>query len=131
MLRFNSFAVVFITVVFAFLLHAAESYSQTESPLLNDFDKKIKEDSSAKSSLKDEMNDMLLLTKKKSELEIRKAEYLMSSLEHRSKVFAWQHNASIVIFAIVMTIVISGLVLSFLHFYKDLKNPATPGGSGT
>jgi len=60
-----------------------------------------------------------------SEVSKKRNEYLVFSLEHRKQVFSWQLQASKWIFVIVMLIVISGLVLSYMHFYKSLKNPAS------
>ncbi len=48
--------------------------------------------------------------------------YAVFSLEHRKKVFSWQLIAGKIIFVFVMLIVLSGLALSYMHFYKGLKS---------
>ncbi len=59
------------------------------------------------------------------ELDERLTKFYISSLDHRQAVFAWQLFASKLIFVVVMLIVISGLLLSYLHFAKSLKPGAT------
>ena len=54
----------------------------------------------------------------------REMEYAIESLDHRKEVFNWQLTAGKIIFVFVMLIVLSGLVLSYMHFYKSLKAPA-------
>jgi hypothetical protein len=80
----------------------------------------------ANDPLVEEMEATLEQAQTSSKVLIKRDEYLMYSLEHRKEVFNWQLQASKWIFVIVMLIVISGLVLSYMHFYKSLKNP---GGS--
>jgi hypothetical protein len=102
-----------------------DSTAKSESSLLQGFESETKGQDTGR--LKKALGDELVLQQKMNELEIKKQLYLMKSLDHRAGVFAWQHVASIVIFFVVMVIVITGLVLSIMHFYKDLKkrNPAS------
>src|SRR5882724_7430555 len=117
----TSFSLVLLT--FALTFSAPQCLAQG-SPLLKDFDKSTSNDSTNKKSLTEKIGLELTLEQKKMDLEIKKADYLMQSLDHRQKVFSWQHTASIIIFFVVIIIVIAGLVLSIMHFYKDLHAPA-------
>jgi len=110
-----------IGVAFVFLTSMCPAQDSGNS-FLEDFDKTAKADTTKESSLKGKLKKELLLEEKKTELEIMKTEYLMKSLTHRDRVFFWQHTASIIIFIVVLIIVLSGLFLSYLHFYKDLKS---------
>ena len=73
--------------------------------------------------LKDELPDSLsrCISDAEKKYSVEFYAYQSSNLEHRSKTFAWQLFASKIIFIIVMIIVLSGLVLSYLHFYKSLS----------
>jgi len=75
-----------------------------------------------RSIIKD-IEDALVQGQTSTEVLKKRDEYLIYSLEHRKEVFNWQLQASRWIFVIVMLIVLSGLVLSYMHFYKSLKNP--------
>jgi len=41
-------------------------------------------------------------------------------LNHRRKVLNWQYHSSIIIFFVVILIVLTGLILSYLHFKRSL-----------
>lgn len=45
------------------------------------------------------------------------------SLEHRNNVFEWQYKSSIIIFVMVITIVLFGLIFSGIQFFKSTKQP--------
>jgi|ERR1044071_1360260 hypothetical protein len=47
--------------------------------------------------------------------------YYQASLEHRVAVFAWQATANKLIFALVVTLVLSGLVFAAIQFYVALR----------
>lgn len=48
--------------------------------------------------------------------------YRATGLEQRTKVFAWQHTSTIIIFAMVMLIVFAGLYFSWMQF-RTVTNP--------
>lgn len=50
--------------------------------------------------------------------------YQLFSLDHRRNVFKWQFYSSIIIFVIVLLIVITGLILSYMHFKRSLNSKA-------
>jgi hypothetical protein len=48
-------------------------------------------------------------------------EFYIATLRHRLAVFAWQALAAKIIFAVVITLVLSGLLLAALQFYLGLR----------
>lgn len=57
-------------------------------------------------------------------LEIEKNNYLRSAIIHRRSTFDWQYKSGIIIFYMVIFIVLTGLIISGMHFYKSLKIPS-------
>jgi hypothetical protein len=47
-------------------------------------------------------------------------QYRKSGLEHRQRVFAWQHMSSIAIFVVVLALVSCGIYFAALQFHRDL-----------
>ncbi len=80
------------------------------------------------SNVKNDSEALLESIELSQEVKNKISTYQINSLDHRQEVFSWQLKASKWIFAIVMIIVLSGLALSYMHFYKSLKNP--PGAEG-
>lgn len=50
--------------------------------------------------------------------------YRIDGLDHRKRIFKWQLTSSIIIFAMVLLVVISGLVFAAIQFKQGIK----PGG---
>ena len=50
------------------------------------------------------------------------AEFHISSLQHRRRVFDWQHTSSIIIFWVVIIIVFIGLIFSGIQFYISMQS---------
>lgn len=79
--------------------------------------------------------DKALLSKTDSPLQgslaDAKTEYDINSYKHRQSVFEWQHLSSIIIFWVVITIVLSGLLFSGMQFYISFKRASgTVSGKG-
>lgn len=108
--------------VFAISMHAQDAASA-----IVDFEKQDSIEAAA--DLKTDIKKELKLIDINKELDIKKAEYFISSFDHRAKTFQWQYVASIIIFILVMVIVASGLILSYMHFYKDLKSTTPSPGT--
>jgi|GEM_PF-5279652 len=117
----TSFSLILLAFALTFL--APQCLAQGSS-FIKGFKESASSDTTTKKSLRAEVGLELTLEQKKMDLEIKKADYLMKSLDHRQKVFSWQHTASIIIFFVVIIIVVAGLVLSVMHFYKDLHAAA-------
>jgi len=49
-------------------------------------------------------------------------EFYISSLQHRRRVFDWQHASSIIIFWVVIIIVFIGLIFSGIQFYISMQS---------
>jgi hypothetical protein len=59
-------------------------------------------------------------------------QYYTTGLNHRTKVFQWQHTSTIVIFITVLILVFAGLYFAWLQFSRDLKRPsAAPAPDST
>jgi hypothetical protein len=58
------------------------------------------------------------LGKKLIEAQTASLDYQIEALNHRRKVFRWQHTSSIVIFCLVTVLVIAGLALAALQFWE-------------
>ncbi len=101
---------------------ATSGYAQEEQDILQDFDETVTED--AKEYVMREAEEQTAAFERSAELDQKLNDYAIASLDHRKAVFDWQLFASKLIFIIVMLIVLSGLVLSYMHFYKSLKAPA-------
>lgn len=115
----------FFTTVLLFLILAnGMVFGQTD--FLNTFDTTTR--ASDTRELKSQTEKQLELFSKQHDVELKKVEYQLASLQHRQEVFAWQLLASKIIFILVLVIVCSGLVLSYLHFYKDLRASGAAGG---
>ena len=52
----------------------------------------------------------------------RRFEYYVSGMDHRKKVFEWQHVSSRVIFAFVLLLVTTGIYFSYLQFRLYLRS---------
>ncbi len=101
---------------------AISSHAQEEQDILQDFDETVTEE--AKEDVIREAEEQTAAFERSAELDQKLNDYAIASLDHRKAVFDWQLFASKLIFIIVMLIVLSGLVLSYMHFYKSLKAPA-------
>lgn len=97
-------------------------FAQQEPDILQDFDETVTED--AKEDVMREAEEQTAAFERSAELDQKLNDYAIASLDHRKAVFDWQLFASKLIFVIVMLIVLSGLILSYMHFYKSLKAPA-------
>lgn len=75
---------------------------------MEEFESTLAQDSSA-----------LNLQKKYSAARI---EFAISSLQHRRRVFDWQHASSIIIFWVVIIIVFIGLIFSGIQFYISMQS---------
>jgi len=53
--------------------------------------------------------------------------YYESGLEHRARVFAWQHFSTRVIFFVVLGLVVVGVVFAWLQFRRGMKEPPAAG----
>ncbi|MFO0793846.1 MAG: hypothetical protein U0586_07265 [Candidatus Brocadiaceae bacterium] len=53
--------------------------------------------------------------------------YRRSGLQHRQRVFEWQHYSSITIFIVVLLLVIAGIYFAAIQFHRDFRQ-TTPGG---
>lgn len=85
-------------------------------------------DNEKKEEARQEVETMDAVIDMTEELIMKQNDYAVYSLEHRKKVFNWQLIAGKIIFVFVMLIVLSGLALSYMHFYKGLKSgEETPG----
>jgi hypothetical protein len=49
--------------------------------------------------------------------------YRQHGLEHRQKVFAWQHRSSIAIFVVVVLLVFAGIYFAAVQFHHGLRQP--------
>ncbi len=56
--------------------------------------------------------------------------YLQKGLQHRQRVFAWQHFSSITIFVVVILLVAAGVYFAAVQFHHGLGQGAA-GGTGT
>jgi hypothetical protein len=56
--------------------------------------------------------------------------YLQKGLQHRQRVFAWQHFSSITIFVVVILLVAAGVYFAAVQFHRGLDQGAA-GGTGT
>jgi len=96
--------------------------SATDPSIFDEMDEFIQQKTEEETS--GDMDAEVAVIEKNQELRLKISEYKMNSLKHREDVFGWQLYASKWIFVIVMLIVLSGLALSYMHFYKSLKAPA-------
>ena len=112
-------------LIFSFVLPAQDS--ATADDFFNDVEEEYTNEKKeeAKQDI-DEMHDAIAMTEA---LLQKQTDYAMYSLDHRKKVFTWQLIAGKIIFVFVMLIVLSGLVLSFMHFYHGLKAGRAPEGT--
>ncbi len=101
---------------------AISGHAQEEQDILQDFDETVTDE--AKEDVIREAEEQTAAFERSAELDQKLNDYAIASLDHRKAVFDWQLFASKLIFIIVMLIVLSGLVLSYMHFYKSLKAPA-------
>ena len=114
-----------IFILFSLGISFGQSNSKTpsgHSELLHAFDSLLRSDDL---KLKDSSSGVLNMQNLDSILSSNdniKKEYNEFWLQHIKKVYSWQHYSSITIFIVVMIIVITGLVLSILHFRQDLLN---------
>lgn len=111
-----------IILLVLLLTISIQGFAQVEQDILQDFDETVTED--AKQEVIREAEEQTAAFERSAELDQKLNDYAMASLDHRKAVFDWQLFASKLIFIIVMLIVLSGLVLSYMHFYKSLKAPA-------
>ena len=56
--------------------------------------------------------------------------YRQHGLEHRQKVFAWQHRSSIAIFVVVVLLVFAGIYFAAVQFHHGLRQPKGFAGAG-
>jgi len=94
-----------------------------ENALLDNVTQELVQDQ--KKELKTDTKKTLNAIKRSEEFNKRLNEYSTKSLDHRQAVFAWQLFANKLIFIVVITIVLMGLFLSYLHFKKSLTPGAT------
>ncbi|MGH7596078.1 MAG: hypothetical protein ACREOI_06975 [bacterium] len=81
--------------------------------LMEEFESALAQDSLA-------LGSTALSLKKK--LSIALTEFDISSLQHRRRVFDWQHVSSIIIFWVVIIIVFVGLAFSGIQFYISMQS---------
>ncbi len=106
---------ILILLLSSNFIFGAENKTQEQvtkkSNLFNEFEQQ------AKLNDTDKINDKLF-----NKLTEAKIEYYIESYKNRHLVFYWQYISSIIIFFLVITIVITGIVFSGIQFYIALKN---------
>jgi hypothetical protein len=55
--------------------------------------------------------------------------YRKSGLQHRQRVFEWQHRSSIVIFVVVVLLVAAGIYFAAIQFHRDFRRTTLEGRS--
>lgn len=81
--------------------------------LMQEFESALAQDSSA-------LAPSILGLKKRYNAAL--TEFHISSLQHRRRVFDWQHTSSIIIFWVVIIIVFIGLIFSGIQFYISMQS---------
>ncbi len=113
-----------------FLMVSSLALWAQDTSAVDDFFSDVDEqyDNEKKEEARQEVETMDAVMEMTEELIMKQNDYAVYSLEHRKKVFNWQLIAGKIIFVFVMLIVLSGLALSYMHFYQGLKSgQETPG----